>query len=209
MEEVFRVENARYKEYLHVNDLKIYSGKPCFLTGKSGSGKSTFLRLLNATISPDSGDIFYRGESINDCDTISLRKKVMLAGQEFYLFNDTIKNNFRNFYSFRDLPAPPEKEIRKYLEICRADFSPDKNCRTMSGGERQRVFLSVFLSFEPEVLLLDEPTSALDDSTSNLVMSGILDYCIKIGTQVIAVSHNMGVVEKFSARTVEFAGGKA
>lgn len=68
----------------------------------------------------------------------------------------------------------------------------------MSGGEKQRLYLAIFLSFRPEVLMLDEPTSALDETTARRVMGNILDYCRKEKITVIAVSHDKALTEKFA-----------
>ena len=68
----------------------------------------------------------------------------------------------------------------------------------MSGGERQRVYIGIFLSFNPKVLMLDEPTSALDDENSEIVIKNVLDYCKDQGITVIVVSHDKQLTDKFA-----------
>ena len=188
---------------IEYQNLDFKEGEITFITGSSGGGKSTLLKLFNGTVSPSSGDVYYRGENINGLDTISLRRKVSLVGQELYLFNGTILGNFEKFYAYREQPAPDEQTIQFFLTLCCLDFSLNSNCSTMSGGEKQRVYLAIFLSFKPEVLLLDEPTSALDSQNSRDLFDNVFRYCKASGISVIVVSHDLSLAEKFSEALIQ------
>lgn len=85
-----------------------------------------------------------------------------------------------------------------YLDLCSVPFSLDSDCTNMSGGERQRVYIAIFLSFKPKVLMLDEPTSALDKETGIKVIDNILTYCKKNEITVVAVSHDGDIIDKFA-----------
>lgn len=187
---------------INYNDIKIPENKATFIVGKSGTGKSTLLRMFNGTLSPDSGKVFYSGKDINEIDTIALRREVLLISQSVYLFDTSIEDNFRQFCGYRDLTPPSEEEMKFFLDLCCVPFSLDSDCTTMSGGEKQRVYIAIFLSFKPKVLMLDEPTSALDRQNSISVMENILSFCRKKGITVAVVSHDGGLTDKFAENII-------
>lgn len=205
--ELFRLEGVEYEDWVKFDDFSIEKGNPVCIMGDSGCGKSTLLKLMNNTLSPTRGSIYYEGKETTGYDPVELRKKVCLVRQEAFLFDDDIRGNFREFYGFRNLPCPEDESIRKIMKVCGLDFSLDKDCTTMSGGERQRIFLSVFLSLGPSVLLLDEPTSALDENTENYVMKNILEFCAGNNIQLIFITHNKILMNKFASRSIIFHGG--
>lgn len=99
-----------------------------------------------------------------------------------------------------------DEEILRFLKICCSNFTPQDSCNKMSGGERQRIFLAIFLAFATEVLLLDEPTAALDDKTSVELMQNIKEYCKKQGITVVCISHNAHLVNVFADETIHLEG---
>lgn len=204
---MIEAQNVNYKNIINYPDIKIESDCVTFLCGASGSGKSTFLRLINGAVTPSSGEIFIEGKNISSWDTIGLRQQYLLVGQVVYLFDKTIKQNFEEFYSYRDLPVPDEKEIHSYLSICCADFPLGSQCPTLSGGERQRVFIAICLSLKPKVLMLDEPTSALDTNTANLLMENITLHCKENHITLIVVSHDLSLANQFADRIITLERG--
>ena len=178
-------------------DIKIPTGKPPVIHGPSGCGKSTLLKLINGTISPDSGDIVFNGNNIDDIDTIKLRRDILLVSQSVFLFSGTIEENFKKYYEYRDQETPSKEHMEKFLQICRAEFPLETRCETMSGGERQRVYIAIFLSFMPEVLMLDEPTSALDNTSSDIIMSNIKNFSDDNDMTTIVVSHYLPLAQKY------------
>ena len=195
---LFSITDVRVQDILHYPHLEIAADGVTFLLGKSGTGKSTLLRLLNATLSPTSGEILYRGQPLDAYDTIALRREILLVAQSVFLFDDTIRGNFAQFYRYRDLLTPEEETMRTYLRLCAADFSLDADCRTLSGGERQRVFLAVCLSFSPRVLLLDEPTSALDNQSSTLLMENLTAYCKEQRISLVVITHDQALAARYA-----------
>ena len=203
MDALFKTENLDYNGIIDYPDIVIEKGKVNFIVGESGCGKSTLLKLFNASLSPSKGSVFYNGKDIKDIDTLNLRKEVSLVSQEVFLFDETIEENFRQFYSYRELPTPSESDIRKMLDICCIDFPLDKDCTNMSGGERQRVYTAIFLSFMPKVLMLDEPTSALDEKNSVSVIANIIKYCAENKIELIIVTHDPSIREQENANVIK------
>jgi len=204
---LFSLKNVNFKSIIHYPDIEVEQNHTTFICGESGCGKSTLLKLLNGTASVDSGEIMYFGKRIEEYDPIALRQEVLLCGQSAFLFDGSIQNNFTEYYKYRELPPLSHEEMRTYLKICAADFPLDAQCATMSGGERQRVFTAICLSFRPEVLLLDEPTSALDDITSNTVIANIKAFCQAGNITLIVVSHNKALTEAHADYTIPLIGG--
>ncbi len=199
---LFQLSNVTFKDIITYPLIKINENKTTFISGKSGSGKSTLLKLLNTSISPDCGEIFYREKLITEYDTIQLRREIMLVSQSVYLFDDTIRNNFKEFFSYRDMPAPTDATILAYLKLCVADFPLTNNCRDMSGGERQRIFIAISLAFMPKVLMLDEPTSALDEQTATRLLENLKLYCSEHQITLIAITHDKTLAEKFGDESI-------
>ena len=203
MEElILRTSGLCFNEMIHYPDIKIYKNKVTFIVGESGSGKSTLLKLFNGTLTQSKGEIFYCGNNQMEINTIELRKEVCLISQSVFLFDKTIKENFEQFYEYRTLELPPDNILKEYLDICCVHFDLDKDCTTMSGGERQRVYMAIYLSFMPKVLMLDEPTSALDNQNSYDVINNIMSFCKEKSISLIVVSHDNDLTEKFAEERI-------
>jgi putative ABC transport system ATP-binding protein len=204
---LFTLKNVNFKDILRYPDISVSGSGAAFICGKSGTGKSTLLKLLCGVISPTSGEIRYRGTDILDCDPLLLRREVLLVSQNAYLFDRLgIAENFAEYYGYLDLPAPDPSAIAEHLALCCADELPNiegGDTAVLSGGERQRVFLAINLSLPAKVIMLDEPTSALDSRTADTVMTNIKAHCAAAGKSLIVVSHDAGIVERFADEVVE------
>jgi putative ABC transport system ATP-binding protein len=200
---LFQASDLIYKENLIYNDIKIETGKINFIVGESGSGKSTFLKLLNHSISPVSGKLLYNDKAIIEYNPIELRQEVSLIAQEPFLFDESILDNFKTFYSLRQTPMPDKDYISYIMELCCINVSLDQMASTLSGGERQRVYISIFLSFCPRVILLDEPTSALDEKTSFKIMKNITNFCKEKNIEMVVVSHDKSIIDAFQENKIE------
>ncbi len=199
---LFESRNLQYADFLSYPDVQIESGKTTFLLGKSGSGKTTLFRLMNRTLSPSSGSLLYRGKPVDSYQPLALRKEVLLASQDVFLFDDSIQNNFFRFFSYAGLSLPSETTLQKFLETCALSFSLGQSVRSFSGGERQRLYLCIHLSMARKVLLLDEPTAALDPVTSRQVLEGIVGDCRQRGIDLIIISHNHELAEEYAEQTI-------
>jgi len=199
---ILETKNLTFNGMISYSDIQIIKNKHNFIVGKSGTGKSTLLRLFNGTLSPSNGNIHFSGKDISEVDTIDLRHEILLISQSVFLFDTSIKENFKHFYEYRDLTPPTDEEIKYFLNLCSISFSLESNCTTMSGGERQRIYIAIFLSFKPKILMLDEPTSALDKQNSTNVIENVLSYCKDNDITVIIVSHDANITDKFSENTI-------
>lgn len=204
MKSIFNTSNLQINN-IQYDDLSLLEDEVTFLSGPSGCGKSTLLKLFNGTLSPGWGTVYYDGKDISAMDSISLRKEVSLVTQEVFLFNTTIEGNFKEFYAYRELSPPGRETMMEYLALCCLDLPLDALCTSMSGGERQRVYLAIFLSLRPKVLMLDEPTSALDQKNSLAMLESILHHCKENHITLIIVSHDLSLAEKYADRKIDFS----
>jgi putative ABC transport system ATP-binding protein len=154
--------------------------------GASGSGKSTFLRLLNRFEEPTRGSIRLDGQPLDAYDVHALRRRVGLVAQNPTMLTPTIGQEVRVAH-----PALTDPEVHHLLErVALADMPLDRATSTLSGGEQQRVALARSLAVEPDVLLLDEPTSALDDRSAQAV-DEVVRTLVADGLTVVLVSHDL------------------
>jgi putative ABC transport system ATP-binding protein len=200
---LFKASYLTYKANLTYDNIKIKQGMINFIVGESGCGKSTFLKLLNNSINPVSGELLYNGTSLDEYDPISLRREVSLVSAEPFLFEESILDNFKKFYALRELPIPNSDYIKYITQLCCVNVPLDQSASTLSSGERQRVYIAIFLSLCPKVILLDEPTSALDEKNSHKVMSNIINFCKEKDIEVVIVSHDKNIVEEFCENKIE------
>lgn len=200
---LFTIKNVKFMNKITYPAMEIKEDKVTFIRGKSGTGKSTLLKLLNGTVSFAEGEISYGDQPLQEQDNIALRREVLLVAQQVFLFDDTIVNNFSTFYEYRKQQAPDVEEIRRYLQLCQADFPLEANCREMSGGERQRIFMAICLSFLPRVIMLDEPTSALDDTTSVKFMESVTGFCREKKITLLVVTHDTSLAETFADEVID------
>lgn len=173
--------------------------------GPSGCGKSTLLRLCNRTLVPHTGCIRLDGQDIRQRDPLQLRRDILLAGQEVFLFDGSIADNFRQFYALREEAEPQESGMRRFLDLCACPLPPETPCGSLSGGERQRVFLAVCLSFVPRILLLDEPTSALDGETARHLLDNLRAFAARHGMTLVLVSHDRAMTAPLADNLLELA----
>lgn len=186
--------------------LEIPSGEFVFLIGSSGSGKTTFLRLLIRDLLPSSGTITIDGTDISKY-TLStvhlLRRSVGIVFQDFKLLLD--RTVFENVAMVLEILGKPESDIApgvmNVLEL--VGLSDKKNLFPMqlSAGEMQRTSIARAIVGGPKILLADEPTGNLDPDTAWGIME-ILKEIQVLGTTVIVASHNADIVNKMRKRTI-------
>lgn len=202
MDMIHTTSRLHFQDFLHYPDIRVKAGNFAFLTGRSGAGKSTYLRLLNGSIPADPGCIFYRGIPLEEYQMLPYRKQVLLVPQGVYLAPGTILENFHFYYDARRQPRLEAARAEDFLRLCCLDFPVDTPCDSLSGGERQRVFLAIFLSLATDVVLLDEPTAALDEATAQQVLSNLKDYCSAQGLTALCVCHSPKLVELFADQVI-------
>lgn len=195
-------KKLRFLNILEYPDLSIDTKQMNFITGKSGVGKSAFLKMLNRSNTVEKNSLFIDGIDIDTYNPIELRQKYLLCGQNVFLFNGSINSNFDQFYELRKMDAPSNETVQRFLTLVASTFNPNDKVDSMSGGERQRIYLAIFLSMAQEVLLLDEPTSALDKETGHKVMSNIKAYCQENNLGCIIISHDDTLATEFADRII-------
>lgn len=203
MEPLLATEHLCFQDFLRYPDIQIEENAVNFISGASGCGKSTLLRLFNGTVSPSTGCVMYHGKDIAQFDKIDLRRAVLLVKQVPFLFQGTISENFMAFHQIHESICPNQFEIDSYLKLCCLPVPPETLCDTMSGGERQRVFLSIALSLTAKVLLLDEPTSALNRELSEEVLYNIIAFAKQNHMSLVVVSHDIELQTTFAEKTIE------
>lgn len=201
MDELISADNLIFMN-IKYQRISIEKESVTFIVGESGTGKSTLLKLFNQTVSQTSGDIYFEGKNVEEYCAVELRKHISLISQSVFLFDDTIKANFEKFYEYRGEKIISNDDIRFFLNLCCIPFELDKDCTTMSGGERQRVYTAIFLSFKPKVIMLDEPTSALDNKNSYDIIQNIISFCKENHITVIIVSHDKNLTQKFAEKII-------
>ncbi len=193
-------------------DLHIDDGEFVFLVGQSGSGKSTIIKLLTGELRPTSGTILVNGyqlESIKRSSVPYLRRTLGVIFQDFRLIeNKTVYENVA--FAMRVIGAAP-KEIKKrvpyVLELVGLENKARRLPKELSGGEQQRVAIARALINNPTMIIADEPTGNLDPVRSFEIML-LLEQINALGTTVMVVTHEKGLVDRFTKRVVAIDEGR-
>ena len=193
-------------------DLKVEEGEVVAIIGRSGSGKSTFLRTLNGLESINDGVIEVDGEYIDAAraDLRSLRQKVGMVFQQFNLFPHlTVGENVMLAPQVvKKTPrADAEKIARQMLERVGLAEKFDAYPERLSGGQQQRVAIARALAMSPKVLLCDEITSALDPELVNEVLA-VVKQLASEGMTLIMVTHEMRFAREVGDKLVFMHQGK-
>jgi putative ABC transport system ATP-binding protein len=174
--------------------LTLQAGRITVVIGPSGGGKSTLVRLLNRLEEPSSGQVLLNGRDTRHYDPLQLRRQVALVAQKPFVFSGTVLDNLQRPFSFqgRTLPTEDDPQLQELLSLCQ--ISSDwlqRDARSLSLGQQQRLCLARSLATSPEVLLLDEPTSALDRPTVTGLSDSLREVCRKWRLAVLLVTHDL------------------
>jgi cell division transport system ATP-binding protein len=191
--------------------VEIAKGEFVFLVGASGSGKSTFIRLLNKEETPEAGHIYVAGKDIGELSSWKvpfLRRNIGCVFQDFKLL--PTKTVFENVAFALEVIGRPrsvvQTQVPAILDLVglghKAANFPDE----LSGGEQQRVSVARAFVNRPLILLADEPTGNLDPATSVGIMR-LLDRINKTGTTVVMATHDRGIVDTMRRRVIELDRG--
>jgi osmoprotectant transport system ATP-binding protein len=192
-------------------NLEVRSGETLVLLGRSGSGKTTTLKLINHLLTPSSGEIWVEGRPLRDWDVIRLRRTMGYVIQEVGLFpHFTIERNIGLVPSIENWPAARIKErVAELLRLVGLDAQiAERFPRELSGGQRQRVGVARALAADPPILLMDEPFGALDPLTRSELQREFLALQKRLGKTVVFVTHDLGEALLLSSRIALMEAGK-
>lgn len=192
----FFIKNIKVNNIISINELSIPSQKVTCVVGQSGSGKSTFMRLLNHLESPDTGDIFYEDENLQTLDPVVLRRKVTMVPQSPVIYEGTIKDNLLIGRKFAGMDIATDSQMNECLQLVKLDKQLITAANDLSGGEKQRLALARALLLDADTFLLDEPSSSLDNETAFSVIEAFMKHMRKLNKTVIMVTHDKELAGK-------------
>ena len=200
------------KPSLHVISLQIYAGEFVFRVGHSGSGKSTFIKLITRELKPSSGHIYVADEDLTtmrDWRVPYLRRNIGCVFQDFKLLPN--KTVFENVSFALEVIGKSRHVIKTQVpEVLRLVGLQDKlNKRPdqLSGGEQQRVSIARAIVNRPPLLVCDEPTGNLDPQTSRGIMD-LLERINRTGTTVLVATHDREMVDNMRRRVIALDNGQ-
>jgi osmoprotectant transport system ATP-binding protein len=180
-------------------NFKVLQGEVLVLLGRSGSGKTTTMKLINNLLTPTSGEVIVMGKSITQWNPIQLRRKIGYVIQEIGLFpHFTVEQNVGLVPKLEGWEVDRiQSRVRQLLELVNLDpqHFAKRYPHQLSGGQRQRVGVARALAADPPVLLMDEPFGALDPITRLELQREFYQLQQQLRKTVIFVTH--GIQEAF------------
>ena len=193
-----------------VNDItvQVRAGEVLAVVGPSGSGKSSFLRLLNRLDEPTSGTVFLEGIDYRQLPPRELRRKVGMVTQRAFMFPGSVAQNLSFGPRQRGETLSDARAEKLLTRVGLPGYGP-RDAFNLSGGEAQRVSLARALANSPVILLLDEPTSALDDEAKSGVESLIRDIIHQSFLTCVVVTHDVSQATRMANRVMLLESGRA
>ncbi|HYN16280.1 MAG TPA: ATP-binding cassette domain-containing protein [Terriglobales bacterium] len=193
-------------------DLEVQRAETLVLLGRSGSGKTTALKLINRLLEESEGAVLVDGRPTREWDVITLRRHIGYVIQETGLFpHYTVE---RNVGLVPRLLGKPEPEVRERVDsmLRLVDLDPQEFRRRyphqLSGGQRQRVGVARALAGDPEILLMDEPFGALDALSRVELQRQFLEVQKRVRKATVLVTHDVGEALLLASRIALLEGGK-
>ena len=206
-----------YKEYdngtkaLKGVNLRIDDGEFVFLVGPSGSGKSTVIKLITGEIGATEGRLMVNGYNLNNIAARQIpymRRTLGIIFQDFRLIEK--KTVYENLSFVMRAIGASNREVKRripyVLQLVGLENKENAYPGQLSGGEQQRVAIARALVNNPSMIIADEPTGNLDPQRSLEIMS-LLERINELGTTVLVVTHEMGLVRRFAKRVVTIENG--
>lgn len=206
--------NKHFGQFHVIKDVstQFFQGEVVAIIGASGSGKSTFLRMLNRLETHDDGQIVIDGIELNSNlkNIDAVRREVGMVFQSFNLFPHlTVMDNITLApRRLRNMTRPQAEEVARGLlaKVGLAEHA-HKYPHQISGGQAQRVAIARALAMSPKVMLFDEPTSALDPEMIKEVLDVMKDLA-RSGMTMLVVTHEMGFARDVADRVIFFEKGQ-
>jgi cell division transport system ATP-binding protein len=211
-ENVSKVYANQHRPALADIEVEVDRGEFVFLVGASGSGKSTFLRLVLREERATGGRVHVAGKDLNrlsNWKVPALRRQIGTVCQDFRLLpNKTVSENVA--FALEVIGKPRSaitKVVPEVLDLVGLDGKGERMPDELSGGEQQRVAIARAFVNRPMILLADEPTGNLDPTTSVGIMK-LLDRINRTGTTVVMATHDAAIVDQMRKRVIELETGK-
>jgi osmoprotectant transport system ATP-binding protein len=188
----YRLQDSR--ELIHKLNLTIHRGETLVLLGRSGSGKTTTLKLINNLLIPTEGELKVENKATRDWDIIRLRRMIGYVIQETGLFpHFTVARNIGLVPSIENWPKEKiEARVKEMLHLVGLDAQlAARHPRELSGGQRQRVGVARALAADPPILLMDEPFGALDPVTRAELQREFIALQKSLQKTVVFVTHDL------------------
>lgn len=202
-------KNYGDNEVLKGIDIEIEKGEVVAIIGPSGSGKSTFLRCMNLMETPSDGEIYFKGQQLNnekmkESEIDNIREDIGMVFQQFNLFphltvldNITLAPMKRKNMSKADAEQLAESLLSKVGLLDKKDAFPNN----LSGGQKQRIAIARALAMNPDFMLFDEPTSALDPEMVKEVLL-VIQNLVEDGMTLAIVTHEMNFAKRVASRVL-------
>ena len=194
--------------------LELQEGQTTVVIGESGSGKSVLLNHMVRLITPDAGEVYFRGRRI---DTLPERELAKIRPRFGYLFqlsalfdSMTVAQNVA--FPIQEHTRKPREEIdrivKQKLAMVGLDGTQNKSPAQLSGGQKKRVALARAIALDPEMILYDEPTTGLDPPRSDEINELIIKLKRELAVTSVVVTHDMASARKVADRIVMLYRGK-
>jgi phosphonate transport system ATP-binding protein len=201
-------------------DLLVQPGEFVALIGRSGAGKTTFLRSLNRLVEPAAGTVRVAGQAVTGAAPAALRRVRRQIGMVFQQFNlvrraSVVDNVLAGRLGYVPalaslagrFPAADRARARDCLAQVGLAHLGDRRADTLSGGEQQRVAIARALAQEPAVILADEPTASLDPGLTGVIMGLLRRINRERGLTVVVSQHQLEAALEYGTRIVGFRAG--
>ena len=182
------------QELLNGLNLQVRRGETLVLLGRSGSGKTTTLKLINDLVSPSAGEVLVEGRATTQWDPIRLRRGIGYVIQDAGLFpHFTVERNIALVPTIEKWPPDRiRNRVAELLQLVGLDAGlASRYPRELSGGQRQRVGVARGLAADPPILLMDEPFGALDPITRAELQREFLALQQRLQKTVVFVTHDL------------------
>ena len=211
-ENVSKTYDGQRRAALDNIDVDIDKGEFVFLVGASGSGKSTFLRLILREQRASKGKVFVAGRELNKLRSWkipAMRRQIGTVFQDFRLLpNKTVTENVAFALQVIGKPASAiNRVVPEVLELVGLGGKGQRLPEELSGGEQQRVAIARAFVNRPMILIADEPTGNLDPATSVGIMK-LLDRINRADTTVLMATHDSTIVDQMRKRVIELDDGE-
>jgi cell division transport system ATP-binding protein len=211
-EDVSKVYEGQQRAALKNVSVEVEKGEFVFLVGTSGSGKSTFLRLILREYRATRGHVYVAGKDISKLPAWKipgLRRQIGTVFQDFRLLpGKTVHENVAFALQVIGKPSSViKKVVPETLELVGLSGKGDRLPEELSGGEQQRVAIARAFVNRPRILIADEPTGNLDPATSIGIMK-LLDRINRADTTVVMATHDSAIVDQMRKRVIELDAGQ-